>query len=375
MIVEGAKDPPSLNEVVDLSNTVDTDETTKTMPAVTHEKIVPTRHEIREERITREIHTHDVFHRILPVIETEILPPKHYVPSADGKGLIEIPEHMVPGRTANGSPSRNWEITPSQQSRIRSKSLTSSNGQYTHPDIHEDDSAEGPVISYTRGESKANHSRVNSRTSTLTSKSSISKNILEPILSSKKEYIAKEGHPKTEYVWRHPGVFETATGETQPIYMGAGLGDLSLPRPKTAPSKATYSDDEEEDTAGAEFGAMRRSPVGEEEFLFRDSGYGSGGMLPGLRDKTPLAGLSGEPRFIPEDFEVIRLGRVVGNEAGENRKGRDISEGEATRALMRIREKRKSSEATSVASTIRANERENSVDAVERGVRGLNMRD
>ncbi|KAE9371922.1 hypothetical protein N431DRAFT_342302 [Stipitochalara longipes BDJ] len=372
MIVEGAKKPPSLDGVVDLSNTVDTDVTTKTLPAVTHENVLPTRHEIREERITREIHTHDVFHRILPVIETEILPPKHYVPSSDGKGLIEIPEHMVPGRTANGSPSRNWEITASQQSRTRSKSLTSSNYQYKHPSIDEDESADGPVIGYTRGEPRANHSRVNSRTSTHTSKSSTSKNILEPILSSKKEYITKEGYPKTEYVWRHPPVFETATGETRPIYIGAGVGDLSSPRPKTAPGKPYYNT-EEEDTAGADFGAMR-SPAGE-EFLFRDSGYGSGGMLPGLTDKTPLAGMSGEPRFIPEDFEVIKLGRVVDDDVDEKGKGRESSEGEATRALRRLREKRRSSGATSVASTIQAHDRGGLVDEVERGVSALNVSD
>jgi len=297
---------------------------------------------------------------------------------------------MVPGRTANGSPNRNWEIvqtglghgdhgstlhrkTASQQSRIRSKSLTSSNYQYTHPSIDEDESADGPVIGYTRGEPKANHSRVNSRTSTHTSKSSISKNALEPILSSKKEYTTTEGYPKTEYVWRHPPVFETATGQTQPVYIGAGLGDISSVRPKTAPGKSYY-DEEDEDTAGADFGAMRRSSGGEEEFLFRDSGYGSGGMLPGLAEKTPLAGMSGEPRFIPEDFEIIQLGRVVGDESGEKGKGRDNSEGEATRALRRLREKRRSSGATSVASTVKAHDRGGSVEEMERGVSGLHVR-
>jgi len=46
MIVERAKDPPSLDEVVDLSNTVDTDETTKTMPG-TYTPPVPALSHIR----------------------------------------------------------------------------------------------------------------------------------------------------------------------------------------------------------------------------------------------------------------------------------------------------------------------------------------
>jgi hypothetical protein len=356
--------------------------------------VLPARHEIRdEERITREIHTHDVFHRILPVIETEILPPKHYVPSQDGKGLVEIPEHMVPGRTSNGSPSRNWEIvqtgmgkgdhgailhrkTPSNYSRRRFQSLTHSNYRYSSTDIEEDESADGPVIGYTRG----NHSRgdsnistptrANPRASMHTPKSSITKSILEPVLSSKKEYITNEGHPKTEYVWRHPPVFETASGQTQPIYIGAGLGDLSASEVNS--TNSYYSD--EEGNSEAEFGAMRTPTKGEEGLLFRDGGYGSHGMLPGLKEKTPLAGMSNEPRFVPEDFEIIKLGKVVGE--GE-RKGKAIDSGEgsgeATKALKRIREKRRSSGATSSASTVKPSG--SALDAVEGGMAAMNVRE
>jgi hypothetical protein len=196
----------------------------------------------------------------------------------------------------------------------------------------------------------------------------MTKNTLEPILSSKKEYITKEGYPKTEYVWRHPPVFETTTGQTQPIYMGAGLRDLSSPRPKTAPAEPYHS--EEEEIEGADFGVMRTPNMGEEGLLFRDSGYGSHGMLPGLTEKTPLAGLSGQSRFVPEDFEVVRLGKVVGDEEAEQRKS---SEGEATRALRRIRENRRSSGGVSVASTIEAHGKGASIDDVERGMNGLNI--
>jgi hypothetical protein len=62
---------------------------------VTHEVIKPVEHHIREERIYREIHNHDVYHRIQPVYETEILPARHFVPSRNGTGLIEVSEDQL----------------------------------------------------------------------------------------------------------------------------------------------------------------------------------------------------------------------------------------------------------------------------------------
>lgn len=86
-----------LKGVVNLNNTVDTEVITKEAPAVVHETIIPKVHEIREERIEREIHTHDVIRRVLPVIDVEVLPPKHFVPTADG-GLREVSADELPGR-------------------------------------------------------------------------------------------------------------------------------------------------------------------------------------------------------------------------------------------------------------------------------------
>jgi hypothetical protein len=360
---------------------------------------LPTHHETREERITREIHTHDTFHRALPVIETEILPPKHYVPSPDGKGLTEIPEHMVPGRTETESPSRNWEIvetgirksdsgstfrrkTPSQQSSTHAQSLTEVSHQGPHAGINAEDGADGPVVGFVRGATKVNRSRANSRTSTHTRgtsrtlthspKTSKKKNILEPILSSKKEYMTKEGYPKTEYVWRHPPVFETATGQTQHVYIGTGLGDISAPTTAPISGETYYSD--EDDVHAAEFGAMRPRAKGEEELLFRDGGYGSQGMLPGLADKTPLAGLGGAPAFNAGDFEVIRFGRVLGEDNGAIiGKARVVSnaEGEATKALRKRRKRRSSAPSTTSAAKTNGNH----ISEVERGMHGLNVRE
>jgi hypothetical protein len=309
------------------------------------------------------------------------------VPSADGKGPIEIPEHMVPGRTSSGSPSRNWEIvqtgigkgdhkdefrqkTSSNHSRKRSQSLTARKYQYSHANFDDEDGADGPVIGYTRSESRASHSRVNSRTSLHTPKSSMTKNTLEPILSSKREYISKDGHPKAEYVWRHPPVFERATGRTQPIYIGAGLGDLSSSKPKTTPRNSNYV--YEGDNDGVDFGAMRTPTKSEEGLLFRDSGYGSGGMLPGLTEQTPLAGMLGEPRYILEDDEVIRLGKVVNEEGFRKGKGRENLEGEATKSLRRMKKNKTSSGTTSIADTVWPNR--DSAEIMEEGVERLSMR-
>ena len=110
-----------LDGVVDISNTEDVDKSTRIAPgtlyisshrtlshtsrppaniaiAVVHEVIKPHEHEIIEERIYREIHKHDVYHRIQPVYQTEILSPRHFIHDAMGN-LVEISEDQIPDRT------------------------------------------------------------------------------------------------------------------------------------------------------------------------------------------------------------------------------------------------------------------------------------
>ena len=65
--------------VMDLRDSVDTTVHERVAPAVTHETITHPVHEIREERITREVHEHHVYHRILPIEDVEILPARHFV--------------------------------------------------------------------------------------------------------------------------------------------------------------------------------------------------------------------------------------------------------------------------------------------------------
>ncbi|KAH6615136.1 hypothetical protein C7974DRAFT_59915 [Boeremia exigua] len=93
--------------VADLRNTVDTDGNITWAPAVTHEVIKPHKHEIIQHKIYREIHNYEHFHRIQPVMMTEVLPPRHWIPNPDGEGLIEISADELPARTGEN---RWWSI-------------------------------------------------------------------------------------------------------------------------------------------------------------------------------------------------------------------------------------------------------------------------
>lgn len=236
-----------------------------------------------------------MYHRVLPVIETEILPTKHYIKGPDGT-LIPIPESEVPRHSISGNPNGNWEVAKSENagsdlpSVLRRPHSRAGSASYPAPE----EGAMPPVAGYrTAPRPRENRSRGNSL-------KSISSKALEPILSSKKENIAKEGYPRTEYVWRHPPVFETVDGKTQPIYIGAGLGDITR--------TASVSDDS--DSTGEAISNDTRGTKGEEALLFRDSGYGSGGMLPGLKEASPMAEL-GRGRVVVNDCDS-GLGTAVG---------------------------------------------------------------
>ncbi|KAL1304067.1 hypothetical protein AAFC00_000502 [Neodothiora populina] len=173
-IVEDAAEPPSLEGVVDLSNTMDTNVEEKWAPAVTHNTINREVHHIREEVVTREIHYHDVYHRILPIIDIEVLPARHFVPDGKG-GKIEITEDEIPGRT--GPYHRTWAIVE--------------NVSKTEP-------IRGPI----RFSARKFHGDE----------------------GQYKEYMSAAGVPTTETTWIHPPVLEQYsefTGQTEPFYFGS----------------------------------------------------------------------------------------------------------------------------------------------------------
>jgi hypothetical protein len=102
-----AKQQAMLEGVVDLKDTVDMDRDIAYAPAVTHEVIKPHEHEVIQQRIHREIHNYTYYHRLQPVLQTEVLPPRHFIPNPDGEGLIEISADELPNRTGKN---RWWDI-------------------------------------------------------------------------------------------------------------------------------------------------------------------------------------------------------------------------------------------------------------------------
>ncbi|MCJ1312947.1 hypothetical protein MMC25_006623 [Agyrium rufum] len=105
---------PSATEVVRRAKAGPTADTTiheRIAPAVTHEKIIHHTKELKQEVITRDIHTHDIFHRVLPIIDVEVLPTRHFLPVSGG-GLVEVDEKDLPGRAGFGREGvgRNWVI-------------------------------------------------------------------------------------------------------------------------------------------------------------------------------------------------------------------------------------------------------------------------
>ncbi|TKA53506.1 hypothetical protein B0A55_13718 [Friedmanniomyces simplex] len=166
-----------LTGIVDLSHTEDATLHEKWAPAVTHETIIQDVHHIREERITREIHTHHVFHRVLPIIDIEVLPARHFVPIEGG--YAEIPADEVLGRSG---PNAQWLIAETV-----SKGLPRS---------------QAPIVP----------ARFTARK-------------FEGTEGDYKEYVAPEGFPRTETTWVYPPTYyEQAaieSGQTYPFYIGS----------------------------------------------------------------------------------------------------------------------------------------------------------
>lgn len=231
-------------------------------------------------------------------------------------------------------------------------------------DEDDDDGAEPPVIGLARGEPNASkqrtgRSRGNSRSSiastvnTAKSFTSRTRNILEPILHGKKGSVSDDGNPRNDHVWRHPSTWENSRSggdEQVPVYVGAGLGDISH-RPSVG--RLYIEDSDDEDVEGAEFGAENRNLMRHRRSLF---GEGLVGLqtLPGLKS-TP-AGRNEAPV-------------LVGASEGERdlvRRESNLLLGEATQALRRLRDRKSSIEATVHGSVPNVNATETT--EIEKGV-------
>lgn len=175
---------PDANTIMERAktNTVDSDVTEYVSPAVTHETVHRHIHHIHEERITREIHNHDIHHRILPIVDVEVLPARHFLP-VQGGGLVEVSADDVPSR------GKNWIIAETL-SKIPSGRPAPAGG--AAPGRRRFTAREFPG---SEGDDK--------------------------------RYITPEGYEKTEQTWIHPPAVETGardTGQTWPVE----IGNLSL---------------------------------------------------------------------------------------------------------------------------------------------------
>ncbi|KIW06800.1 uncharacterized protein PV09_02480 [Verruconis gallopava] len=140
--------PPS-STGLDLNRKTDTEIVTKYEPPVKKETVQPIVHHVREEQITREIHHHDVFHRILPIREIEVLPAKHFRRAANGE-LEELPAGAMPGR-ANEVLSRLAVENTSQResTSLGPRTFTASSLDYLPQDYEERVDADGVRRSHT----------------------------------------------------------------------------------------------------------------------------------------------------------------------------------------------------------------------------------
>ncbi|KAI7264336.1 hypothetical protein KC345_g8837 [Hortaea werneckii] len=178
---------PDLNGIVDLNNTEDSTLHEKWAPAVTHETIREDVHNIREEVITREIHNHHVFHRVLPIVDIEVLPSRHFVPMEGG--YAEISEDEVPGRAGQNA---QWVIAETMSKMLPESKPTSTPLTFTASRF------EGSEY-------------------------------------DDKEYVGEDGIKRTEQWWVHPPTIENGgrdSGQTYPFYMG-------FPDPKDNGLRAT----------------------------------------------------------------------------------------------------------------------------------------
>lgn len=176
-LVKDSKTPVDLKGVVDLRDTVDTDVQKTWSPAVIHEKRIVNTHEIVQRAITREIHNHHIFHRVLPIMDIEVLPARHFVLDENG-GLVEIPAEEAPVE----SPERLHQLISETVANMMPKTEAPAGPrQFTACNF------EGTDGDY-------------------------------------KEYITPEGFMRTEQWWVHPPTLETGAqedGQTIPFHLGS----------------------------------------------------------------------------------------------------------------------------------------------------------
>ncbi|KAE9969612.1 hypothetical protein EG327_010557 [Venturia inaequalis] len=156
----------------DFNDSEDVDYHTRYAPAVTHETVIPVVRYVEEEVVTREIHNYDVYHRILPIKDVEILPTRHYLRDPITGVLTEIP--APPSAREGGH--QQWKLVATD---------SDSGWQPAAPRI---------FTARTFGQDEGMF----------------------------KEYVGEDGVPRTETTWIHPPSIQDGgykTGQTEALFM------------------------------------------------------------------------------------------------------------------------------------------------------------
>ncbi len=159
--------------------------------AIVHETVQKQVHHVQEEVVTREIHDHDIYHRILPVVDVEVLPPRHFLP-VEGGGLVEIGASDVPGRA------KNWVIAETASKIPSDQPAHVLPSRFSAREFH---GVEGDTI----------------------------------------RYETPEGIERTEHTWVHPPELETGgrdSGQTWPMVFREGVPEKHHRHPSGASHKS-----------------------------------------------------------------------------------------------------------------------------------------
>ncbi|KFX98343.1 hypothetical protein O988_04385 [Pseudogymnoascus sp. VKM F-3808] len=212
--------------------TVTTDVRTTQLPAVTHEHVKPVAHHINTKEYTREIHNHDVYNRILPIKDTEVLPTRHYAPSPTDSGrLVEIPAPVEKGSNAQA------QAVPITTDMASNASCTKDvSGRFHNPadnTIPLSFATQHPQVS---AEALSQHNQ------------DMEEQGRE--LVSEKSYTLPDGTLRTEILWRYPPTMKAPVHEvSETVTRPPGADNTKIPTApgdrgqKTAASRAPRQSD------------------------------------------------------------------------------------------------------------------------------------
>ena len=159
--------------------------------AVIHETLQPEISHVRHEMKHKDVHTHEIQHRVLPIKDVQVLPAKHFAPLGPNGELVEIDESQIPG-----------QIGQDQTWMVDGKGGVSLDGS-------------GRQAAGRRGSSAGD--------------------------GSTKQYVNEHGVPTTETTWIHSPTVDIGhhTNDTAQLVTGSSHADRSLAHPRSTVGDAS----------------------------------------------------------------------------------------------------------------------------------------